>query len=55
MAKTLPINEEITKEQWMDRFIHMAEKLAIINGINEQEMQWVRDCGYECGYENDED
>lgn len=46
-----PPNEDITKEEWRDRFIRIAAKLAVINGINKQEMQWVRDAGYECEYE----
>lgn len=51
----LPINEDITAEEWRSRFIHVAKKLAVINGINEQEMQWVRDAGYPCSYEDEDD
>jgi hypothetical protein len=55
MPQTLPIDEGITAEEWRDRFIHIAQKLAVINGISEQEMQWVRDAGYPCSYASDND
>lgn len=52
----LPIDESITAEEWRGRFIHIAKKCAVVLGLNEQEMEWVRDAGYPCSYEdNDEE
>lgn len=51
MARILPINKEITKEQWMERFVCMAEMTALLHSLSEKEMEWVRDAGYECAYE----
>lgn len=31
-----------------DRLIHLAKKLAWSLGLNNEERQWVRDCGYPC-------
>lgn len=41
----LPINENITKEEWIERFIHMTRYIASISSLTEQEMRWLRDAG----------
>jgi len=48
------VNQEITKDQWMDRFIHVSKKLAMVLGMNNTERQWIRDAGYECPPEDKE-
>lgn len=43
----------ISVEEWRDRYIHVAGKLGMVLGLNNQERQWVRDAGRYCPMEED--
>jgi hypothetical protein len=33
---------------WRSRFIHVAGKLGVVLGLNNQERSWVREAGFDC-------
>lgn len=45
-VERIPCNTEVTAEQWRERFVHVANKLAMVLGVNNEERQWIRDAGY---------
>ena len=38
---------EVTAEEWKERFVHVASKLGMVLGLNNQERKWCRDAGYD--------
>jgi hypothetical protein len=47
------VNQNISKEEWMGRFVSVSKKLDIVLGMNNTERGWVRDAGYECPSEEE--
>jgi hypothetical protein len=48
-----PVATAVSEEVWKGRFIHVAGKLGIVLGLNNEERGWVREAGFTCPPEDE--
>lgn len=42
-----PVFPVTPAEEWRERFVHAAKKLAVVLGLNNQERSWLREAGFD--------
>ena len=50
----MDINIDVSKDEWIERFVHIANKLGVVLGLNNEERSWIRDAGFDVPDEESE-